>query len=173
MPSRAARALLLCGAAWLYGPAQAADDDALSIERLYRGGETALAAQRMERALAARPGDARLRFLHGVMLSEQRQQAEAMAVFQRLTEDFPDLPEPYNNLAVLHAAQGRIDSARQLLETALRHDSGYTTAHENLGDVYVLLAQRAYERAGGSAPRAPALQRKLTLARELAAAAQP
>lgn len=161
-------ALLLAMAMAL--PARSASDDARDIERLYRGGETALATQRMERALAARPSDARLRFLHGVMLSEQRQAPEAMAVFQRLTEDFPDMPEPYNNLAVLHAAAGRVDSARALLEAALHHDSGYRTAHENLGDVYVLLAERAYQRAQEGAAASPLLQRKLRLARELAAA---
>jgi Flp pilus assembly protein TadD len=78
------------------------------------------------------------------------------------------LPEPYNNLAVLQAAAGQVDSARALLETALRLDPGYRTAHQNLGDVYVRLAQRAYEAAAGPRPE-PGLQNKLRLARELAA----
>lgn len=86
-----------------------------------------------------------------------------------MTEDFPELPEPYNNLAVLHAASGQIDRARELLETALRHDPSYFTAHENLGDIYVRLALRAYERAAAGARAEPNLQRKLRLARELAA----
>jgi Flp pilus assembly protein TadD len=137
------------------------------IERLFRGGETALALQRAEAAIAERPRDASMRFLRGVMLSETKREAEAMESFTRLTEDFPDLPEPYNNLAVLYAAQGKIDKARELLETALRHDPSYFTAHENLGDVFIRLARRAYERAAASGRSDAELERKLKLTRQL------
>jgi tetratricopeptide (TPR) repeat protein len=92
-----------------------------------------------------------------------------MDALNKLIEDFPDLPEPYNNLAVLQAAQGRVDSARELLETALRHDPGYALAYENLGDVFIRLAQRAFERAGGAGRNDENLQRKLRLTRDLAA----
>jgi Flp pilus assembly protein TadD len=147
----------------------AAAQDTRDVERLFRAGETEPALRQAESAIAARPRDASMRFLRGVMLAELQRNAEATDVFNRMIEDFPDLPEPYNNLAVLHAAQGQIDRARELLESALRHDPAYYTAHENLGDVYVRLAQRAYERAGASGRSEPALQRKLRLARELAA----
>jgi len=56
------------------------------------------------------------------------------------------------------------DKAREALETALRNDPAYTTARENLGDIYVRLAIQAYERAGTSTPE---LQRKLQLARQM------
>jgi Flp pilus assembly protein TadD len=150
-------------------PAVAADvATSKEIERQFRAGDKALALQRLDQALADRPSDAGLRFLHGVLLSETGRSAEAVPVFERMTEDYPDLPEPYNNLAVLHAAAGQLDRARSLLEVALRLDPAYRTAHENLGDVFVRLAQRAYEAAAG--PRAePSLQTKLRLARELAA----
>jgi len=148
--------------------AEPAADPARDIERLYRSGDVALAAQRLEQALAAQPSSPRLRFLKGVMLSEARRDAEAIMVFERLTQDHPDLPEPYNNLAVLHAARGQLDRARELLELALRHDPGYFAAHENLGDVFARLAQRAYEKAGANPRAEPSLQRKLRLARDLA-----
>jgi Flp pilus assembly protein TadD len=151
-------------------PAHAADAvpaTARDIERLYRGGDTALAMQRVDAALAANPGDPALRFLRGVMLSDARREAEAIEVFSALTRDFPEMPEPYNNLAVLRAARGDLDGARALLEDALRRDPAYATAQENLGDVLVRQAQRAYE-AAASAPHAPAtLQRKLALVRAL------
>lgn len=145
----------------------AAAQDAREVERLFRGGDTEQALREAERAITARPRDASMRFLRGVMLSELKRSAEAMDVFNRMIEDFPDLPEPYNNLAVLHASQGQIDRARELLETALRHDPAYYTAHENLGDVYVRLALREYERASASGRQEPLLQRKLRAAREL------
>jgi Flp pilus assembly protein TadD len=142
--------------------------DARDVERLFRSGDSEQALQKADRAIAERPRDASMRFLRAVMLSELHRTADAMEALNRLIEDFPDLPEPYNNLAVLHAAQGQIDRARELLESALRHDPAYYTAHENLGDVFVRLAQRAYERAAGSGRNEPSLQRKLRLARELA-----
>jgi Flp pilus assembly protein TadD len=146
------------------------------IERLFRSGDTALAMQRADKAIAERPRDATMRFLRAVMLTELQRTNEAIDALNKLIEDFPDLPEPYNNLAVLLAAQGRIDAARELLETALRHDPGYAVANENLGDVFLRLAQRAFERATNAGRNDENLQRKLRLTRDLAAgrtAAQP
>jgi Flp pilus assembly protein TadD len=143
--------------------------DAREVEKLFRGGDAALAMQRADKAIAERPRDASMRFLRAVMLTELQRTTEAIDALNKLIEDFPDLPEPYNNLAVLLAAQGRIDTARDLLETALRHDPSYAVAHENLGDVFVRLALRAFERAS-STRSDEGLQRKLRLTRELAAA---
>ncbi|HSW04544.1 tetratricopeptide repeat protein [Aquabacterium sp.] len=160
-------AALLCSAAVL--AAGEPPDLSREIERIFRAGDRSLAFQRIDQAIAAQPDNARLRFLRGVMLSETQREPEAMAVFERLTQDYPDLPEPYNNLAVLHAARGQLDSARELLEAALRNDPAYLAARENLGDVFVRLALRAYEQAGAAARVDASLQRKLRLVRELAA----
>jgi len=153
------------------GPAAAADapPSAREIEQQYRRGEAALASQRLALALAQRPADPGLRFLKGVMLTEAGQAAEAMALFEAMTQEFPDLPEPYNNLAVLHAGAGRLDRARELLEAALRLDPGYHAANENLGDVFVRLAQRAYQAAAAGPLAEATLRQKLRLASELAA----
>ncbi len=151
------------------GPAAAQPvASAAEIERQYRGGEQQLALQRLDQALAQRPGDAPLRFLQAVLAAEAGKPAESQRLLERMTQEFPDLPEPYNNLAVLQAADGQLDRARGLLETALRLDPAYRVAHENLGDVFVRLALRAYEAASG--PRGgPALASKLRLVRELSA----
>jgi Flp pilus assembly protein TadD len=134
------------------------------IERLERNGDTAGALQRVDEALAKQPGDAQLRFLKGVLLNEAGHRGEAETIYRRLTQDFPELAEPYNNLAVLYAAEGRLDEARDALETALRNDPGYHTAEENLGDIYLRLAQRAYQRAGQPTPE---LEHKLQLVQTL------
>lgn len=160
------RPCILAAALWATALTAHAQD-AREIERLFRGGDTAQALRKADELITQRPRDAAMRFQRGVMLSELKRTAEAVDAFTRMTEDFPDLPEPYNNLAVLHAAQGQIDRARELLETALRHDPAYLTAHENLGDVYVRLALRAYERAAPGGRAEAMLQRKLRLAREL------
>jgi Flp pilus assembly protein TadD len=169
-PSRALRPglLSLLASALLVATASAQDGgSAAAIERQFRSGETQLAWQRLDQALAQRPRDAGLRFLKAVLLSETHRPAEAMALLERLTEDYPELPEPYNNLAVLQAAEGHLERARDLLETALRLDPAYRTAHENLGDVYLRLAERAYEAAAAGTRAEPALQTKLRLVREL------
>jgi Flp pilus assembly protein TadD len=147
---------------------QSAVPEHREIEKLFRSGDTAAAMQRADKAVAERPRDATMRFLRAVMLTELHRTGEAIDALTKLTEDFPDLPEPYNNLAVLQAAQGRIDNARELLETALRHDPGYAVALENLGDVFLRLAQRSFERASGAGRNDENLQRKLKVTRELA-----
>lgn len=137
------------------------------IERQFRAGDAAQAMQRLDAAIAREPDHPRLRFLRGVLLADSGRNAEAAAVLEQLTQDHPDLPEPYNNLAVLQAARGDIDRARDLLERALRIDPQYLIALENLGDVHIRLAQRAYEQAGAAPGPADALARKLRLTREV------
>lgn len=149
-------------------PHAALSQDTREVEQLFRNGDTAQALRKADEAIAQRPRDAAMRFLRAVVLSESKRTAEAIDALTRMTEDFPELPEPYNNLAVLQAAQGQVDRARELLETALRHDPTYLTAHENLGDIHVRLALRAYERAAPGGRADATLQRKLRLTRDLA-----
>lgn len=137
------------------------------VNRLFRAGQTSEALQRAERFLASKPGDAQMRFLKGVMLVESKRESQALEVFIKLTEDFPQLAEPYNNLAVLYAGEGQHDKARVALETAVRNDPNYPTALENLGDVYAFLASRAYSRAVSLDPANVTTPPKLALIREL------
>ncbi len=141
---------------------------AREIERQFRSGDRAAALDRAENAANAAPASTALRFTLGVLLSETGAARRAAGVFEALTQSHPELPEPYNNLAVLRAAEGRLDEARQLLDAALRADPAYGTAHLNLGDVLVRLAWRAYQRAEAQLPADAALQRRLRLAAELA-----
>lgn len=138
--------LLLCGVLFAAPVAVAADETA-EISRLVQGGQLAEAMKRVDAGLAQKPGDARLRFSKGIILAQQNKPTEAIAVLLKLTEDFPDLPEPYNNLAVLYAANGQYESARIALDKAIANNPGYSMAHENLGDVYTELASQAYEKA--------------------------
>ena len=117
------------------------------VSQLLRGGRLAEAQAKAEQHLAAKPRDPQMRYLKGLIQRESGQQAEALATFTQLTEDYPELPEPYNGLAVIHAAQGDYDKARAALELAIRNNPGYATAHENLGDLYARLAQQAYCKA--------------------------
>ena len=115
--------------------------------RFDRAGDYAEALQRVNKFLTEHPKDAQARFLKAMTLTELKQRAEAIAVYTTITEDFPELPEPYNNLAVLYAAAGEYEKARGLLERAIHNDPKYAIAYENLGDVYAKLALTAYEKS--------------------------
>ncbi len=152
--------------------AAARADEYAEAQRLVRNGDLAAALQRVEKATQADPKDAKLRFLQGVILTDLKRDGEAMAVFQSLAEDFPELPEPYNNIALLHARAGRLAEARVALETALRNDPSQVTARQNLGDIYLRLAMQAWDIAAEAVPGDLGLQRKLRLARELVSPAR-
>jgi tetratricopeptide (TPR) repeat protein len=146
-------------------PARA--DDIQDANQLLRSGQHTQALERVNRVLAAKPRDAQARFLKGLILTEQGNTKEAVPIFQKLTEDYPDLPEPYNNLAVIYAAQGQYDKARASLEQSIRTHPSYATAYENLGDVYSKLASQAYDKALQLDSSNAAAQNKLALVREL------
>jgi len=135
--------------------------------RLYKEGKRAEALDRLNSFLAQHPKDARARFLTGVILTEQNKIQDAIKVFTELTQDYPELPEPYNNLAVLYAGLGDYDKARKSLEMAIRTHPSYAVAHENLGDIYATLASQAYDKALQLDSSNATARKKLALIKEL------
>lgn len=103
-------------------------------------------------ALREAPGDARLRFLKGLALFQLKRMADAEHEFSGLIEEYPELPEPYNNLAVVRAAQGNLEGARDALEAAIRSVPDYAVAYQNLGDLYLQLAAQRWRHAQKLAP---------------------
>ncbi len=165
-------ASLSCALFFAYGqPARA--DELQDITKLYKQGQSDKALERLESYLTSRPKDAQGpriaqgRFLKGLILAEQGKDAEAIHIFTRLTEEYPELPEPYNNLAVLYATQGQYDKARHALEMAINTHPSYATAHENLGDIYAKMASKAYDKALQLDKSNVTAQTKLTLVKEL------
>jgi Flp pilus assembly protein TadD len=156
-----------CGSAAQAPAVSAPPSEREEIARLVREKQLDAALARADAFLATSPRDAQIRFLRGVILADQSKAAEAIAVFESLVQDFPELPEPYNNVAVLLAAQGRYERARTLLQQAIDAQPNYVTAYENLGDLYVALATDAYQRGAKLAPNDASLARKLALAREI------
>jgi tetratricopeptide (TPR) repeat protein len=138
-------ALLALFLALTIGAAHA--DDYSDVNALLRQGKADEALAKADAYIAGKPRDPQMRFLRGVILTEQGKQAEATATFTQLTQDFPELPEPYNNLAALYAAQSQFDKARAALEMAIKLNPDYATAHENLGDIYARLAAQSYAKA--------------------------
>ncbi|TMH20763.1 MAG: tetratricopeptide repeat protein, partial [Betaproteobacteria bacterium] len=142
-------------------------DELQDIDRLLKQGQTAQALERVNQYLSQKPKDAKGRFIKGLVLVEQNKAAEAIEVFTALSRDYPELPEPYNNLAVLYAAQGQYEKARQQLEMSIRTHPSYATAYENLGDVYTKLASQAYDKALQFDSSNSAAKNKLSLIHDL------
>jgi Flp pilus assembly protein TadD/ketosteroid isomerase-like protein len=117
------------------------------VNLAFRQGNNLAALEKVNSFLATNPKDAQGRFLKGLILTELNRQPEAIKVFSDLTDDYPELPEPYNNLAVLYAAQGQYERAKNSLEMAIRTHPSYATAHENLGDIYAKMASQSYDKA--------------------------
>jgi tetratricopeptide (TPR) repeat protein len=142
-------------------------DEIEDINRLVKQGQHAQALERVNRYLAQKPRDPQGRFIKGLILAEQNKVADAIEVFTKLSQDYPELPEPFNNLAVLFAGQGQFEKARQQLELSIRTHPSYATAYENLGDVYTKLASQAYDKALQLDSSNSAAQNKLSMIRDL------
>lgn len=141
--------------------------DAAEVSKLMHNGQLNEAMSKVNTFLAQKPDDAQMRFLKGLILTEQHKSTEAIAVFTKLTEDFPALPEPYNNIAVLYASSGEYEKARAALDMAIRTNPSYATAYENLGDVHAKLASQAYDKALQLDSSNSSTKSKLTLLRSL------
>lgn len=142
-------------------------DTLTDASKLIKQGQHAQALEQLDKFLASKPKDPQARFLRGIALTETNRATEAIAVFQRLTEDYPELPEPYNNLAVIFAQQKQYEKAKGALEMAIRTHPSYATAHENLGDIYARLASQAYDKALQLDSSNASAQSKLALIRDL------
>jgi len=160
----------LCAGALLLGlglAAHAHADDVQDANKLLKQKQFDQALEKVNGVLASKPKDAPARFLKGVILMELGKTEDAIGVFQALTEDMPDQPEPYNNLGVLYALQGHYDKAKTTMEMAIRIQPSYAVAHENLGDIYAKMASKEYERALQLDPNNTSPQGKLTTVKQL------
>lgn len=156
--SAAMAAALICG--------NAHASDYTDIAQLLKNGKSEQALQRADAYLAGNPRDPQIRFLKAVALTNLNRTEDAVAALRQLTEDYPELPEPYNNLAVIYARQGELEKARAALESAVRNNPDYAVAHENLGDIHVRLAYQSYAQARAKGGRSATLQPKMKLLQE-------
>lgn len=159
----AAAAGIICAAVLTGGAALANPSAAEEVSKLLEQGRINEAARLAQNHLKQNANDVQVRFLQGVIASEQRKYDQAIQIFTALSQDFPMLPEPYNNLAVLYAAKGDERKAAQVLEQAIRTNPSYATAHENLGDLYARMASDAYAKALQLDSNRQAVQPKLSL----------
>lgn len=158
-------------AAFAQAPVVQPTDDYAPIAQMLRAGRPADALTRADQLLATRPRDPQLQFLRSQALADTGRTDEAIAAYQQLTREYPELAEPHNNLAVLYAARNELESARAALEAALRANPTYATAYENLGDILLRLAIQSWSRARQHDPALASVAPKLAAARSLIEAA--
>lgn len=157
----------LCALLFGFSIASASADEVQDANKLFKQGQLAPALEKVDAFLVHKPKDAPARFLKGLIKAEQGNTDEAIHIFSALTVDYPELPEPYNNLAVLYAGQGQYEKAKMALESAIRTHPSYSTAHENLGDIYAKMASQAYDRALQLDRSNTSTQTKLALIKDL------
>jgi len=124
------------------------------------------ATEKLDTLIRERPREPQARFVKGLVLTDEGKTDDAIALFRALLADYPEMPEPRNNLAVLYAKKGEYALARDELERAVQAAPDYAVAHENLGDVYARLAEVEYEKTLTLDKRNPTAAAKLKLIRE-------
>lgn len=159
--------VLISGALLLCFNMGARADDVQDAEKLYRQKQYDQALEKVDTVLAIKPKDIQARFLKGNILAAKGKIKDAIGVFQAITEDAPERPEPYNNLGFLYALQGQYEKAKNALQMAVRNQPTYALAHENLGDIYAKLASKEYERALQLDPNNSSMQVKLVTVKQL------
>lgn len=140
---------------------------AKTVSGLIRSGRFKEAMDLADRELASNPRNLNLRFLRGVIFSETGKPEDAKKVFEQLTREFPEVSEPYNNLAAIYAAEGNLSYAKELLEQSLLNNPKAVATLANLGDVYAALAEQNYAKALDLNPGSSALKKKLEAVRSV------
>jgi len=154
--------------AFIATPAVSGEQETLNeAKTLMEQGHPTQAIKQLNEFLASHPDHAEARFLKGLILVNQDKLEAAIKIFEALTKDYPELPEPYNNLAVSYSALGRFDDARKALQAAITTHPSYATAHENLGNIYAMMAADAYNHALSLDKGNAAARDKLALMSEL------
>ena len=148
---------LLAAVAISSGPSGASSESEQAVERaiaLAAEGRLGEARELVDLVLDLGSDQPRARLLDGVLHAREGHVDQAIEVFERLGREYPEMPEPWNNLAVLFAVKGRLLDARNALEEALARRPDLAAAHANLSDVYAMLARHSRTRARALDPSA-------------------
>ncbi|MDR5813818.1 tetratricopeptide repeat protein [Caballeronia sp. LZ033] len=136
-------------------------DDTPQIDSAIANKDWSAALTQLDARIASHPRDVQAKFKRATVLARLNRDDDAIAAFTELTQAYPELPEPYNNLAALYAKKGRYDDARVALETAVKANPGYALAYDNLGDLYLRLASESYKRAQTLGSKSPLTARRI------------
>ncbi|WP_321925349.1 tetratricopeptide repeat protein [Paraburkholderia guartelaensis] len=140
-------AIVLCSVSIAHAAPPATSDATPGADAAISQHDWAGALSQLDARIKTNPRDVQAKFKRATILARLNRDDDAIEAFTELTQLYPELPEPYNNLAALYAKHGRYDEARVALETAVKANPSYGLAWENLGDLYLRLADASYRRA--------------------------
>lgn len=150
--------MLICSF-WAFSSFAHADIYA-DVNALVKSGQWASARTLADTRLKTVPTDPQMRLLESHIQTGLGQTRAAMDTLRSLTQAYPELPEPHNNLAALLVKENRLDEAMTSLQAALKARPDYALALENLGDLHLTLAAQSYARAQAISPGQTRLQTK-------------
>lgn len=143
------------------------NDFSPKVEELLRDGRNDDAAELAEIGYQRNPSNVKLKFLRAVALDGLNRQEDAAILLREITRSHPEIPEPYNNLAVIEAGFGNLEEAQRLLKKALQLNPKFALARKNLADIYLSLAREGYEAAAESFPANKTVAKRLKTLNEL------
>lgn len=126
---------------------------ALRINRLIEQGHVDSALREITKLKTktdklSNPGtDVQLRFLEARAYAAKGEGKKALSIYREMTFNYPELAEPWNNMAVIQMKAGSLDEALSSLQTALSIHPNYAIANQNIGLIYTLLAKQAFDKA--------------------------
>ena len=138
------------------------------VEKLIRDGRAADALELADLGLARNARNVQLRFERTVALERLGRTEDAARDLKSMIAQYPELPEPYNNLAAIEAGLGNYEEALTLLKDVLRINPNFALARKNLGDVYIAFALESYESAAPAFEKNDEVQQRLRTLRRLA-----
>ncbi|WP_370467429.1 tetratricopeptide repeat protein [Caballeronia sp. BR00000012568055] len=136
-------------------------DGTPQIDASIAGKDWNAALTQLDARIKTNPNDVQAKFKRATVLARLNRDDDAIAAFTELTQAYPELPEPYNNLAALYAKKGRYEDARNALETAIKANPSYSLAYDNLGDLYLRLASESYKRAQQLGSTSPVTRQRI------------
>ena len=137
-----------------------------AAESLATNGNPELALRQLDARLASAPEDRKAAYLKGLILMQLRKSAEAERWFRMMQSNFPDMPQPYNALAVIYDGRGDLPAARQILQELLERHPDQHGARVNLGNIYLKLARQEFEKALKEKPDDAMIRKKLKAIQE-------
>ena len=118
--------------------------------QLIKEGKKSEALVYINNYLKGNPNDPQMLFWKAKILNDSYiaiEKEEGFQLYITLSDNYPELAEPHNNLGVIYAAQGDYSKAMHYFELALRANPTYSIASENLADLYAQLAATHYKNA--------------------------
>lgn len=123
------------------------DGSGVRIQQLMQAGRYNEAEKELRSELGSGDSNVHLKFLACVIQAQQGSSKKAIACFQQLVQDYPDMPEAYNNLGVLYAGLGMPMEARKWLERGLKQQHAYAMLYQNLQNLQAEINRNAYASA--------------------------